>query len=68
MKKCSGECKEWKEASEFSSDKTKGDGLNRFCKPCNNAFMKTYYQKNKHKWKKYYEKKKKVLIENPLGV
>ena len=56
MKVCIA-CKEEKELSEFSKDKSKKDGFHIKCKSC----VQKYYQENKEK---RLEKQKKYYIEN----
>lgn len=42
-------CKETKETSEFSKDKSKKDGLRSSCKACKKAYDKKYVEENKEK-------------------
>lgn len=48
MKKCN-RCQEEKSLSEFSKNLRLEDGLERYCKDCNRASCRAYYQKNKEK-------------------
>jgi hypothetical protein len=73
MKKCS-KCKEEREFSEFSKDKTTKDGYHHQCKSCrkelrlNNKekqkkYYKEYYENNKLKKKEYFQKNKEKINE-----
>lgn len=48
MKKCYS-CLAEKELTEFTKDKTKGDGLKIYCKSCANSKKKQWREKNKDK-------------------
>lgn len=75
MKFCP-KCKQNKDRSEFSIDRSKKDGLFSYCKDCKNKQMKIYYQENKENKKKYqleynkenkehrYEQKQEYYIKN----
>lgn len=47
MKLC-GKCNTTKSLSEFGKDRHTKDGLCYFCKPCRNARLREYNQKNPH--------------------
>ena len=51
-KQCS-KCEEIKAKTDFSSDKTKKDGLQSSCKDCASVSHKEYYQANKEKMEEY---------------
>jgi hypothetical protein len=65
-KKCAC-CGEVKSATEFSRSKQNKDGLHSYCKPCNHARIKAYYEANPNKRKesarKSYEKNGKAYYE-----
>jgi hypothetical protein len=46
MKRCS-KCKCWKDESAFGKDRSKKDGLSRWCKDCDRAYWRKKYRKNK---------------------
>lgn len=48
MKKCS-KCKQIKNESEFSKNKTRKDGLNFYCKECSKTIYLKWYEKNHEK-------------------
>jgi hypothetical protein len=69
MKKCVS-CGEVKEDSEFSPSKQNKDGLASYCKVCNHARVKAYYEahpdKKKESTKRYSDKtvdKRKAYYE-----
>jgi hypothetical protein len=46
MKKCS-RCKETKDLSDYSKNKSRKDGLQGFCRSCQNAQTRSHYRNNK---------------------
>lgn len=60
MKKCS-KCKEVKELSGFTKDKSKKDGLDIECKECKSEASRKYYSENRNK---RLEDAKKYRLEN----
>jgi 5-methylcytosine-specific restriction endonuclease McrA len=52
IKRCS-KCKKIKSVSEFHKNKAEVDGLCYWCKECNKAHVKKYYQNNSEKRKSY---------------
>ena len=66
MKICS-KCKVEKSDSDFNKRKRSKDGLNSYCKSCNNENLKNHYKNNKEyyydKSKKYFKKLQEWLTE-----
>jgi hypothetical protein len=61
MSKVCSKCKEEKENSCFAKNKNRRDGLQTFCKECNNANIKTYYTNNQQKFIDYKNKRRAKL-------
>ena len=65
MKVCA-KCKESKELSEFSKNRSKKDGLSSYCKICDNKRTKDYQDRNKEEvLRKHRERYQRKKIENP---
>ena len=60
MKVC-GICKEEKDFSFFNK---KGDRYQPYCRPCDNAHSKEYYEKNKDKMKKQIYASRKIRVDD----
>jgi len=62
MKKCS-RCKVNKVLTEFNKNKSRNDGLQTFCRPCDNHRKQVYYKANKQKYISYNHKRKTMVRE-----
>ena len=65
-KKCC-KCKVFKHVCEFTRDKTRHDGLNHYCKECNNAKRKTWNSENPDIRKVYASEWKKKNSDKTSG-
>lgn len=66
MVKCT-RCKQIKPNDSYYKDAYKTSGLASECKDCNKTYMKTYYNKNKEKIKKYQDEYNKVNRDKVLS-
>jgi hypothetical protein len=71
---CSGDCGEMKSVSDFHKNKSKLGGRVSICKECVSNYGKenkarisernrSYYTKNRHKYKKYYKDNREYVLE-----
>lgn len=63
MYKTCGKCKEKKDKASFNKKKREKDGLQPYCRDCDNAHRRKYYKKSKGKWKEYREKFRNTIKE-----
>ena len=61
-KRCN-KCGEIKKRSEFNKDKSKKDGLTLWCKKCQKAYFRQYYQKNYKQLRKKHDQYHKENYE-----
>ncbi len=66
MKKCK-KCNKEKRLFEFNKNSSKKDGLQSYCKLCQNSYHKSYYERNKSRWilsnSKIEERNRKFIYE-----
>ena len=64
MKKCTT-CREGKLLINFNKNRTRNDGLQSVCRPCNKKRAKKYYEENcAHHKAVVYSRKRKILTQN----
>ena len=62
MKQCT-KCKAIKQLNEFNKSRKNKDGLNNWCRTCNNAYSREWAQKNKERHRKNYQNWRKNNTE-----